>query len=174
VLAPVLARLRSLPGIADARVECSGTFFALSLQQGADAEAALRAVRDVLGPGSRRLTSDEAAAQLEARFRGEVWFTEEQIRGLSYVEARIITGRALTAATKGLSLPEAEKDRVREAIRVEVFAAIDRVHDEGGRSSSGWFAEEWPHIVERLRRRLVGAVPEPALAEVAARLRQLH
>jgi hypothetical protein len=174
VLAPVLARLRRIPGIADARVECSGTFFALSLGERADPEATLRAVLDVLGPGSRRLLADEAGAQLAARASGEIWFSEEEIRALSYIEGRIIAGRALAAATRGLEVTGAETDRIRDAIRVEVFAALDRVHDEGGRSSSGWFTDEWPHIVTRVRSRLAGALDGPALAHLAAQLLELH
>jgi hypothetical protein len=174
VLAPVLARLRRLPGVADARVECSGTFFALSLLEGAEAEAVLPEVVEVLGPTSRLLEGEEAGAQLEARSRGELWFSEEQIRGLSYVEGRVLASRALAAAAEGLSLGEPEAGRVREAVRVEVFAAIDRVHDGGGRRSSAWFGQEWPDIVARASARLAGALPGPTLAEVTARLRRLH
>ncbi len=58
MLAPVLARLRRIPGIADVRVECSGTFFALSLEERADREVTLRAALDSLGPGARRLGSN--------------------------------------------------------------------------------------------------------------------
>ena len=170
----MLARLRKIPGIADARVECSGLFFALALTGHADSDVTLRAALDALGPGSRRLASDEARAQLETRRRGEIWFSEEQIRGLSYVEGRIITSRALAAVTQGLSFAEPVTELMREAIRTEVFAAIDRVHEEGGRSSSGWFAEEWPHIVARSRSRLGRSVPEPILAEVTARLLRQH
>ena len=174
MLAPVLARLRRLPGIVDARVECSGTFFALSLAEPAESEAVLPMVLDVLGPDSRLLASEEARGQLEARPRGEIWFSEEQIRGLSYVEGRIIASRALAAAAEGLSLGEPETGRIREAVRVEVFTAIDRVHDEGGRCSSAWFAEEWPHIVARAQGRLAGALSEATLAVVAARLLRLY
>jgi hypothetical protein len=170
----VLARLRKLAGVADARVECSGLFFVLSLTERADPDAAARAALDALGPGSRRVPSDEARPQLDARRRGEIWFSEEEIRALSYVEARIVTNRALAAATQGLSLAPAQVESIREAIRVEVFAAIDRVHDEGGRSSSGWFAAEWPGIVGRTRARLAGAVPEAILAETSARLVRQH
>jgi len=170
----VLARLRRIPGVADARVECSGTFFALTLDERANLDVALRAVLDSLGPGSRRLATEEAEGQLAARAGGEIWFSEEQIRGLSYVEGRIITGRVLAAATRGLDVAEPEMDRIREAIRVEVFGAIDLVHDEGGRSSSGWFADEWPHIVTRVRLRLAGVVSEATLAAVAEHLLHLH
>jgi hypothetical protein len=174
VLAPVLARLRRLPGITDARVECSGTFFALSLADGAEAEAVLPMVVDVLGSRSRLLAAEEAGAQLEARSRGELWFSEEQIRGLSYVEGRIIASRALSAAADGLTMGEQDAAKIREAVRAEVFAAIDRVHDEGGRRSSAWFAEEWPRIVARARDRLADALPEPTLTDITARLRRLH
>lgn len=170
----MLARLRRLPGVADVRVECSGTFFLLALADAPDEEAAVAAVLDALGPGSRRLADDEAASQLEPRRRGELWFSEEQIRALSYVEGRIITARALAAAARDLSLTDREAESIREAVRAEVFAAIDRVHDEGGRSSSGWFAEEWPHVVARATDRLAGALPEDVLSEVTARLEREH
>lgn len=84
------------------------------------------------------------------------------------------TSSALTSGTQGSSLSEAQVEAIREAIRAEVFAAIDPIHDEGGRSSSGWFAAEWPHVVVRTRERLARVIGDVALAEISARLVREH
>ncbi len=174
MLAPVLARLRRIPGIADARVECSGTFFALSFREGVDDAAVLRAALEALGRSARRLASDDALAQLEARRRDEIWFSADDIRGLSFIEGRIIAMRAFAAVTGEVRLEREVSELLRDALRIEVFGALDRVHDEGGRSSSGWFVPAWPGIVAGVTRRLGGALPATTLGRISEQLMVQH
>ncbi len=174
MLAPVLARLRRIPEIADARVECSGTFFALSFREGVDEVAVLRAALEALGQSARRLASDDALAQLEARRRNEIWFSADDIRGLSFIEGRIIAMRAFVAVTGEVCLEREASERLRDALRIEVFGALDRVHDEGGRSSSGWFVPAWPGIVASVMRRLGGALPATTLGRISGKLLTQH
>jgi hypothetical protein len=168
VLAPVLARLAAVPGVTDARVECSGTFFLVSTATPEALEAALPAVREVLGPSSRRAGADVAEAQLAARPRGEPWFSASGIRGLSYVEGRSLAARMRDAVTARVELAPELRGGLGEAIRVEIFAALDHAHDTGGRSSSAWFWIEWPHVVERISARLAAAFPAALRAEATA------
>ncbi len=170
----MLARLRRIPEIADARVECSGTFFALSFREGVDGEAVLRAALEALGPATRRLASDDALAQLEARRRNEIWFSADDIRGLSFIEGRIIAMRAFAAVTGEVRLEREASELLRDALRIEVFGALDRVHDEGGRSSSGWFVPAWPGIVAGVMLRLGDALPATTLARVSEKLMTQH
>jgi hypothetical protein len=170
----VLARLRRIPEIADARVECSGTFFALSFRERADGEAVLRAALEALGPTARRLASDDALAQLEARRRNEIWFSADDIRGLSFIEGRIIAMRAFAAVAGEVRLEREASELLREALRIEVFGALDRVHDEGGRSSSGWFVPAWPGIVAGVMWRLGDTLPATTLARVSEKLMMQH
>jgi hypothetical protein len=66
-----------------------------------------------------------------------------------------------------VELDASTAERLREAARVEIFAALEHAHDSGGRSSTGWFWEEWPHIAERISSRLADSVA----ASTAQRLR---
>lgn len=170
MLAPVLARLSALPGVSEALVECSGGSFLLLGPDPAALERALPAARAVLGPRTRRVEGAEAAAQLAARPRGEPWFSAATIRGLSYIEGRILAGRVRDAAVAAARLAPEDAARVHEAARVEIFAALDHAHDTGGRASTGWFAAAWPGIAAAIRARLDGLPPGPraAVAEALA------
>ncbi|HYG68254.1 MAG TPA: hypothetical protein VD838_11360 [Anaeromyxobacteraceae bacterium] len=154
MLAPVLARLSDIPGVIDVRVECSGTFFLVTGRDAAALEAVLPRVRAVLGERAERLGASERSAQLAGRARGERWFSRDDIRGLSYVEGRILATRFSDAIAAAVPLERAIAERVHEAIRRELFAALDHAHDTGGRASTGWFWKEWPRIVEAIGARL--------------------
>jgi len=78
---------------------------------------------------------------------------------LSFVEARILSVR-LTGEVAHLTgaAPE-HREEIAEAIRLELFATMERVHSEGGRRSSGWIHEEWPAIAAATVERCAGAMP---------------
>jgi hypothetical protein len=170
VLAPVLARLAEIPGIIDARVECSGTYFLVTGADAAALELALPAIRAVLGPSVARTTPGVAELQLAARARGELWFSGEGIRGLSYVEGRILAARIGDAVAAELRCDGETSERILEASRVEIFAALGHAHDTGGRASTGWFREEWPRIADRIADRLAAGVPAALHAAVRSAL----
>jgi hypothetical protein len=146
VLAPVLARLDALPGVARSRTEATGRFFLIELRVGADAVLAEERAMAVLGRGGRRLGESEAESQLAARGAGDPWMTAGEVMALSFVEGRLLSARISAAAARGLGLSGEEQERLREAVRVELFAAFQRVHAEGGRPSSGWIYQDWPGI----------------------------
>lgn len=160
MLAPVLARLSELPGVTGVHVECTGTFFLLELAGAAALEPALSAARDVLGPAAAVVDGATATAQLTARARGELWFSKDGIRGLSYLEGRLLAGRVLEAVAATVPLDRLTSERLLEASRAEIFAALDHAHDTGGRASSGWFEEAWPSIAGAIAARLDGLAPE--------------
>jgi hypothetical protein len=170
VLAPVLARLEGLEGVAGASVESSGRFFALELCADADTELTRSRVLRALGPGARLLSREATAAQLEGKAVGEPWFSSREIRGLSLVEGRILVARATSAASKTAALDEPARCALEEALRHELFALIGRVHDQGGRASTRWLAPEWPAMAERALERARVAVPASALAALARAL----
>jgi hypothetical protein len=171
VLAPVLARLSGIHGVTGARVECSGTYFHVEAASPAALEAALPAIRAALGASARVASDAERDTQLAARGRGEPWFSVRDVRALSYVEARVLAARMLDAATAAVELDAAAAEGVHEALRVEITAALERAHDEGGRSSSGWFWGEWPRIVERVSARLAAAIGAREASTLGAALR---
>jgi hypothetical protein len=172
VLAPVLARLSLLPELARAHVDAAGRLFLLELAPGADPEGALGAARTVLGDRARPVADVEG--QLESRARGERWFTAEDVRGLSYVEARVLAARVCDRVLREVPLELAQADRLEDAAVVEIRAAIDRVHDEGGRASSAWFDPAWPAIAAEIAARLRGSVGADRLAALREALRRAH
>ena len=174
MLAPVLARLDAVAGVSRARAEASGRFLLLELSPGAGADRVLEAARAALGREARRLSDAEAREQLAARGRGDPWLGADEVMALSYLEGRILSTRVSAEAARQAGLDAVGRDLVAEALRIETFAAVERVHAEGGRSSSGWFYDAWPAVaaaalercrpqldpgrVEALGRALAGAV----------------
>jgi hypothetical protein len=169
----VLARLEKLPGVQRARVDSSGRFFWISLAPGADGAAVARAATDVLGAKARLLGAAEAEAQLAAHERGDPWLAAAEVMTLSYVEARLLSVRIAGEARRQCGAGPAEGEALAEAVRWVLFGAMERVHAEGGRTSSGWIYDEWPALaaaaVERCGYAL-GPGLRPRLAEVLPRL----
>ncbi|ABS27259.1 hypothetical protein [Anaeromyxobacter sp. Fw109-5] len=163
MLAPVLARLSLLSELSRVRVDCAGRLFLLEAAPGVDAAAALEAARTVLGTGARPLT---VASQLEALTRGELWFSAEDVRALSYLEARVLAARVCDRVIPEVALGVAEADRLEDAAVAELRATLDRVHDEGGRTSSAWFDPAWPGIAEGIAARVKDALGEAAFQEL--------
>lgn len=170
----MLARLEQVEGVATARVEATGRFFALTLAPGADEARALAAAEVALRRPPRRLAPDEARAQLARAERGDPWFTRAEAAALCYVEARMIAARAEGAVASAAKLGTAEREAVGEALRVVLFEIMERILAEGGRDSSGWFYEEWPGVAARAASRCAGQVAEERCARVAAALAALH
>ncbi len=169
MLAPVLARLDAIPGVTTARVDASGRFFWIGLEDAADAPRVTALADAALGDGARPLSAGGAEAQLAAHRHGDPWLTAGEILQLSFVESRILSVRLAAEAAARVALTPEQRELVAEAIRVELFGVMQRVHTEGGRSSSGWMYEAWPAIaaaaVDRCARPLPSALRKQ-LAEV--------
>ena len=173
MLAPVLARLDAIPGVAAARVESSGRFFWIELDAAGDESRVTGLATDVLGQRARVLPAAEADLQLAGRVHGDPWLGADQVMTLSFVESRLLSARiAGKVELRVHSTPE-QREAIAEAIRVELFAAMERVHAEGGRSSSGWIYGEWPAIAEAAVARCALAIPEEPLRRLAALLPSL-
>lgn len=170
MLAPVLVRLDGIPGVAASRTEASGRWFLLELSPGADREAVLRGAAEVLGRGARLLSDGEASAQLAARPRGDLWLSAREVAGLSYAEGRILAVRIPAAVARSVPLPPEAVPALAEAVRAEVFAAVEAVHAEGGRKSGGWFFDAWPEIARRIAARVAPGLPSDVARAVAEAL----
>lgn len=162
MLAPVLARLDAVLGVSAARSDSSGRFFWIELASGADAGAAIEGVRALLGPAARPLTPVEAEAQLASRALGDPWLRAGEVMALSFVEGRLLSVRLSGELERRAGMPADRREVVAEAIRVELFAALERVHSEGGRPSSAWIHEEWPAIAAAVGTRCVATLPPEA------------
>ncbi|ACL66322.1 conserved hypothetical protein [Anaeromyxobacter dehalogenans 2CP-1] len=155
----MLARLDAIPGVRESRADASGRHFLLELRPGADRAAAVEAACAALGARARPLEPAEAAAQLEARGRGDPWYAGADTLALCYLEARVLAANAGPAAARAAGLDTAAGDAICEAARAVLFQVMERVHGEGGRSSSGWFYEEWPAIAEAISGRATRLLP---------------
>jgi hypothetical protein len=170
----VLARLDAIPGVRESRCEASGRFFLLVLADGADEGRAVAGAVAALRGRAARLDPAAAAAQLEARPRGDPWFSAGEIRALSFLEARVVAASAAAGVARDAALGDGAHEALAEALRVELFAAIERVHAEGGRESSGWFYLEWPAIAAGAVTRAAGALDPGSAERVLAALREAH
>jgi hypothetical protein len=170
----VLARLEKVEGLAAARVEGTGRFFALTLAPGADEARTLAEVEVALRKPPRRLPPDEAQAQLARAERGDPWFTRTEVSELCFLEARMLAARAEGAVATAARLRSFEREAVGDALREELFEIMERVLAEGGRESSGWFYVEWPGIAARAAARAAGIVAAEKRERVAAALAALH
>jgi hypothetical protein len=92
---------------------------------------------------------------------------------LSFVEGRILSVRVATAAAAQVPALGGARDRLAEALRLELFATFERVHREGGRPSSGWIQEAWPHIAQAALARCADALDAAVSADLAACLPSL-
>ena len=155
----MLARLDAIDGVTAARVDSSGRFFWLQVEDTADADDVNVLAFGVLGKGTRLLSADQAETQLAARPRGDPWLTAAEVMTLSFVEARILSVRLSGEVEHRIGSTPEHLEEVSEAIRLELFAAMERVHSEGGRRSSGWIYEEWPAIAAATVERCAGTMP---------------
>jgi hypothetical protein len=78
---------------------------------------------------------------------------------LSFVEGRLLSVRLSGELLRKAGIPGDRRELLAEAIRIELFAALERVHAEGGRPNSGWIHEEWPAIAAAVGVRCLEALP---------------
>ncbi len=159
MLAPVLARLSRIPGVASARVEATGRFFWLSLQPAADAARVAALASGALGSRARVLSPAEAEAQLAAHPHGDPWLGPGEVMALSLVESRVLSVRLSDEAARTIGATAEQREVLAEAIRAELFLAMERVHAEGGRASGGWIHDEWPALAAAAAARCAGKLP---------------
>ena len=153
MLAPVLARLDAVPGVRRSRTEASGRFVLLELSPRADPRQVEAAARRALGREARRLRELEVRQQLAARRSGDPWLAAGEVVALSYVEGRILSARVSAEVARRAGLEAGKRDLLAEALRLEIFAALERAHAQGGHSSGGWFYQAWPAVAAAALRR---------------------
>ena len=167
MLAPVLARLDAIPGVTAVRVDSSGRFFWLQVEETADATRVTALVCGVLGKGARSLAAAQAKVQLAAHRHGDPWLAAAEVMTLSFVESRILSVRLAGEVEHQTGATPEQREEVAEAIRLELFAAMERVHSEGGRRSSAWIYEEWPAIAAATVERCAGPIPHDLCRRLA-------
>jgi hypothetical protein len=169
----VLVRLDAIQGVRESRADPSGRYFLLQLDDGADEPAVIEAALAVLRGRARRLDAVAAARQVAARERGDPWFPASEVHALSYVEGRIIAVRLAASVGESVELSPAQREALEDLARAVVFRAVERVHAEGGRESTGWFYEAWPEIARAVvdgSRSFLDADAHARAADVVVRL----
>jgi hypothetical protein len=129
----------------------------------------------LLGKGARSLAAAQAEAQLTAHPHGDPWLTAAEVMTLSFVESRVLSVRLAGEVEHQTGATPEQREEVAEAIRLELFATMERVHSEGGRRSGGWIYEEWPAIAAAIVERCAATMPQDLcrrLSEVLPALRQ--
>ena len=170
MLAPVLARLDSIPSVTQACVESSGRFFCVALAEGGAADSVAPLVLVALGAGARLLGPAEAAAQVSGRTRGDPWLAAGEVMTLSFVESRLLSVRLAAAFAEEAGAGPEAREVVAEALRCVLFSAMERVHQEGGRKSGGWIYREWPALSAAAVERCALALSPALLQRLAERL----
>ncbi len=173
MLAPVLARLDAIPGVAAARTDSSGRFFWITPAPGGAPPEIAERCRAVLGASALVLGPAAAVAQLAARDRGDPWLGAGQVMTLSFLEGRLLSVRIADDAATELGATPVQREAVAEAIRVELFAALERVHAEGGRRRGGWIDEAWPAIAAAVAARCAPDLPPGVRERVSTLLPRL-
>ena len=170
MLAPVLARLDAIPGLAPARSDSSGRFFWVAPGGGEDPASVAARAREVLGAGARLLSPDEAESQLASRPQGDPWLSAAEVMTLSFVEGRLLAFRVSGVAAREIGAGAEGREAIAEAIRVELFRVLQQVHAEGGRASSGWIDSAWPAIAAAAAVRCAPVLSADQQARLAGRL----
>jgi hypothetical protein len=173
-LAPVLSRLDGIPGVRESRVDASGRFFLLALQEDGDEVSVLARAQGVLRGAVRRLDAPAAARQVAARVRGDPWFAANEVHALSYVEARILAVRTAASIAATARLAPAAQEALGELTRSILFRTVERIHAEGGRDSTGWFYEAWPAISRAVLDASHAFLDPDAHARVGEAITRLH
>ena len=173
MLAPVLARLQAVPGVSAARVDSSGRFFWLTAEEGPEAEGVAAIARAALGEDARVLEPERAEAQLAAHRHGDPWLAAPEVMALSFVESRLLSVRIAADVRQRTGATPEQGEEIAEAVRLELFAAMERVHSEGGRRSGGWIYQEWPTIAAAAAGRCAATIPRDLGRLVAALLPSL-
>lgn len=170
----MLARLEAVDGVAEARVEATGRFFALALAEGADDATALAGAARALRCAPRRLPPEEAALQLRARAAGDPWLARAEVASLCFLESRMLASQGAAAVARAAGLEASERGALEDAFRDVLFGAMERVLGEGGRDSSGWFYVEWPALAEEIARRAAPALAPGRRRAATDALAALH
>ena len=126
----MLARLDEVPGVRESRVEWTGRYVLVGLEQGADEEATAVRAAEVLGNARRSDPEDEARCIAEFR-AGEPWMRSGETLKLSEREAEVLGRRLGAEAAKGAGLGPEQTEKVIAIVEDELRLAFERTHKRG-------------------------------------------
>lgn len=136
-MAPVLALLDDVPGVAESRVDWTGRRFLLRLDPDAQVATVVAQADEALGGDSRRLDSREASEAASAYLRGEThlrgerWMRAGETLDLSREEAHVLAERYSEEAAHDAGLDPRQMEQLVSVLESEIAAAFERIHAEG-------------------------------------------
>jgi hypothetical protein len=167
----VLARLDEIDGVAESRVDWTGTRFLLMLNARADESAVVARAEETLGDDAQLL--DDAATRdiLDSYHKGEAWMRSGETLRLSRFEAGVLAKRYGNEAAHEIGLDEAHATKLVDVIEAELTRAFERAHAERGLESvPDEFDAASERILERSRE-FLDAEQQARLAEYVDRFK---
>jgi hypothetical protein len=143
----VLARLDEIDGVAESRVDWTGTRFLLTLDAHAPRQHVGEKAAATLGDGARVLEAQEARDALAAYRAGETWMRAGETLRLSKFEAGVLAERHGGEAAQELGLDAGDTQRLIALFQGELERAFERTHARGGIAA---VPEEFEAAAERL------------------------
>lgn len=128
-LAPVLARLDRLEGVAGSWVAWDGRTIRLDLLPGADAERVAAAAGEVLQGSERRISLAEAELP---RGGHAGWWNAAGTADLSRHEAGVLAERFADEMARELDLAPQDRRQLSDLLRAELEQAFEAAHAAGG------------------------------------------
>jgi hypothetical protein len=147
----VLASLKEVEGVEEAKVDHSGRYFLLVLEPGAEPRRAVDDARRWLEDAERVEPSFEATL-LDGYREGEKWFGPRDAEQLSREEARHLAEREGRAAAAALGLDAERAEKLVRVLEEELARAFERIHAAGGglgERADAEFAAAAARLVER-------------------------
>jgi hypothetical protein len=133
----VLARLDEIDGVAESRVDWTGTRVLVTLNADADKSRVETEVESALGEGAHVLDERATREVLESYRKGEAWMRSGETLKLSRFEAGVLAKKHGTAAAAELGLDDATTQKLVALIEGELDRAFERAHAEGGIDALG-------------------------------------
>ena len=133
----MLARLDEIDGVAESRVDWTGTRVLVTLSADADKPRVETEVEGTLGEGARVLDERATREVLESYRKGEAWMRSGETLKLSRFEAGVLAKKHGTAAAAEIGLDEAKTQKLVALIEAELDRAFERAHAEGGIDALG-------------------------------------
>jgi hypothetical protein len=120
--------LDEIHGVAESRVDWTGTRFLLTLEGDATKSRIGELAASTLGEGARLLDNDEVRDVLDSYRKGETWMRAGETLRLSRFEAGVLAKRYGNEAAAEMALGEEEKRKLVSLFEQELDRAFESAH----------------------------------------------
>jgi hypothetical protein len=130
-LAPVLARIDQVPGVAESRADWEGRHVLIRVAPGARPDEVVARAIPILGAGARRLDAAAESERLASFRRGDSWMRSGETIRLSRREASVLGARFAQAASVRAGLNEAQRSHLEGVLTEEISKHFEEMHAAG-------------------------------------------